>query len=185
MGWTYYRTTKEDLIKDLTSETNTSKTIAHSLVGKHLWCVHERKTASESFGIAAGFRYICLYLLDFGGGECGYKDIDETMGPYECDCPLRFLDLAPPSGKSYSNEFRQRVREHHRKRRDAGKLEPGQAVTLYGKEYKLIRKSKSSWVGIHNGLEYKITPKHFPNIIITPQQPAPANVRKLPFIQAA
>src|SRR3546814_2261595 len=38
----------------------------------------------------------------------GYKDMDETMGPCEADCPARILDLLTPTDKEYAREWRAR-----------------------------------------------------------------------------
>lgn len=56
-----------------------------------------------------------------------YKDMDETMGPYECDCPLRFLDgLSPADG--YAEGWRERVREWNAARKPAPKV--GQRIVF-------------------------------------------------------
>lgn len=39
-----------------------------------------------------------------------YKDIDETMGPYDCKCPKGILDLLTPTDNEYANDWRERCR---------------------------------------------------------------------------
>ena len=56
-------------------------------------------------------RWICVYLLqrDRGYGW-GYKDIEESMGPVEDECPVSYLDQADPATSQNAIEWRARVR---------------------------------------------------------------------------
>jgi hypothetical protein len=68
----------------------------------------------------------------------GYKEMDESVGPYECDCPDRIMRLLSPiediPSPSYAAEWRARVAA--RKTADAElrtkrkQLRPGSIVTL-------------------------------------------------------
>jgi hypothetical protein len=49
-----------------------------------------------------------VWLLDYTRGQMGYKDIDENMGPCECDCPERILKLLTPTDYEYARNWRQR-----------------------------------------------------------------------------
>ena len=40
----------------------------------------------------------------------GYKDMDETMGPCEVECPPAILDLLTPTDSEYANEWRKACR---------------------------------------------------------------------------
>ena len=40
------------------------------------------------------------------------KDIDESMGPVRCDCPLEWLDRAPQALGPFASQWRERVRDH-------------------------------------------------------------------------
>jgi hypothetical protein len=44
------------------------------------------------------------------GHVFGYKDMDETMGPCELDCPAAILDLLTPTDSTWANEWRQSCR---------------------------------------------------------------------------
>lgn len=49
----------------------------------------------------------------------GYKDMDESMGPYVYDCPLDILNLATdPAPCGTAAEWREEVRRYWRKRRE-------------------------------------------------------------------
>jgi hypothetical protein len=53
-----------------------------------------------------------IFLLDYrpNDRDCdtGYKDMDETMGPYESECPERILQLLTPTTHEHSLAWRQR-----------------------------------------------------------------------------
>jgi hypothetical protein len=38
--------------------------------------------------------------------------MDESMGPYECDCPAEILDLPPPTDAQHALQWRARCREN-------------------------------------------------------------------------
>lgn len=42
-----------------------------------------------------------------------YKDMCESMGPYECDCPKSILDLLSPTDNENANEWRKACYERH------------------------------------------------------------------------
>jgi hypothetical protein len=51
------------------------------------------------------------------GYDFGYKDIDESMGPNKCDCPLRILRSASPykpDAKGYGPQWREKCFAHHK-----------------------------------------------------------------------
>lgn len=59
------------------------------------------------------FAVVCLvnYNLRAADGYVfGYKDMDETMGPYEIGCPEDILDLLTPTDSAYAKDWRARCR---------------------------------------------------------------------------
>lgn len=131
MGWTFCPTqTLPDLIaerlreKRWTSEDGRNfndKVIASSKRGNNLWYVVER-TVNDG----EPYRFIALDLLAYDRHHgAGYKDLCESMGPSEKNCPLKFFDLVPVPDGEYGKGWRERVREWHssstaeRKRRAA------------------------------------------------------------------
>lgn len=83
-----------------------------------LWAVFEHRdwTGNQE-------RWICAFAMDCKGNVrdlgWGYKPVEESMGPYQLSCPLGYLDLAQPMPvfSGYAPEWRDRVREHHAKRK--------------------------------------------------------------------
>lgn len=87
----------------------THETVKHCLVGPNLWTVLEVKRDG-----VLDCRTVVLYLLQKAGRGmgAGYKDVEESMGPYEVNCPLSYLDdLTAPD--SYAAEWRDRCRAYH------------------------------------------------------------------------
>lgn len=59
------------------------------------------------------FAVVCLVKWnprDKEGMVFGYKDMDETMGPHESECPVQILDLLTPTTRPYAVEWRARCR---------------------------------------------------------------------------
>ena len=56
---------------------------------------------------------VCLVRYnpcDREGYVFGYKDMDETMGPCEAECPIAILDLLTPTGNEHAVAWRARCR---------------------------------------------------------------------------
>lgn len=74
--------------------------------------------AVERYNNYTGFRdvgaVVCLTCgrTRWDGTAWGYKDMDETMGPYSYDCPAAILDMLSPTDNPTSNGWRQACREH-------------------------------------------------------------------------
>lgn len=54
---------------------------------------------------------VCLVKFCRGEYNFGYKDMDETMGPYVYRCPKRILDKLTPTDDKNANEWRAACRE--------------------------------------------------------------------------
>lgn len=66
---------------------------------------------------------------DKEGLTLGWKEMDESMGPCEAECPLAILDLLdPPDEDSHAKDWRERVRAYHAKRKARPK--PGDIVVF-------------------------------------------------------
>lgn len=126
MGWTTcIGYDKERLIKDRLRIKDrlydneqggiTWKVLAHSLRGNNLWYVVERTEHGE--GYKKTYRFIALDLIGYDpyGKGWGYKDLCESMGPTQKNCPLKFLDMVPvPCDSGYAQQWREQVRAWHK-----------------------------------------------------------------------
>jgi hypothetical protein len=52
----------------------------------------------------------------------GYKDLDESMGPYYFSCPLKYLDMVPIDRYGGNAEWRAGVVAYHERQREKQKL---------------------------------------------------------------
>lgn len=139
MGWTFGWDSKAELVDYIKKQYDQPgdshhKILRASLVGNNLWMAMEIvKPFGEGYEV--GNRWIALYLLKgdrvqgYNGPQWGYKDLEESMGPNEVNCPLYILDMVPDPGWTYdSTPWRDQVREYHRKKNR--RFTPGQHVYL-------------------------------------------------------
>jgi hypothetical protein len=79
----------------------------------------------------AVFAIVCLVRWnprDKEGLVFGYKDMDETMGPCEAECPARILELLTPTDSEHARAWRERCRANIARR--ARKLPDGARIRL-------------------------------------------------------
>jgi len=123
MGWLFLHEcrTKADvrdhLLKDLSrsDERAERRVLKHCTVGNHLWLAFECVPTDPA---NKPIRVVILALLAKDQGRWGYKDMDETMGPYYFDCPKSVIKAAGPTDNEHALKWRAQVDEHH-KRKDA------------------------------------------------------------------
>ena len=177
MGWLFkHGQTRHDLIEELTAPQKnehgrTWKTVKRAAVGNDLWAVIEHAHPDGKTE-----RFIVLFKLAKSGDGWGYKDIEESMGPYEHDCPISFFDLAPlaDDDKSYARDWRERVRQAHARRNQ--KLTVGQTVKLTNGQTVRISKLKPLLAqDTTSGRLYRI-----PRKMLTLPEPEPARVNEQP-----
>ena len=113
----------------------TSKVLRSALVGMRVYYAaieHVRHEKSERIVFAA----VCLVSYnprDREGYIFGYKDMDETVGPNESDCPEAILDLLTPTEYPHAQAWRIRCRENAAARRALSSKpspRPGQTIVF-------------------------------------------------------
>ena len=137
MGWLFHTTDygKKAFIEERTGNSthgdNKWECLAHSLKGNHLWKVIRYTNLAKNE--VRTFVALDLIAKERNGGW-GYKDMDESAGPYYVDCPLKFLNMSdePTAEYQYAVEWRKKVREHHANKNSTSKvtLEGGMKVKL-------------------------------------------------------
>jgi len=140
MGWTYpHGVNRKQLIAQRVEgwERETGEMLVKSTCLKHcfrggafsgvLWSVWERTFTNEDKEVQPTERWIQCDLLRCDQGSWGYKDMEESMGPYYFSCPLGYLQLVPLERYGGNNEWREQVVEHHRRRADKRK---GRAIII-------------------------------------------------------
>ena len=68
--------------------------------GKHVWMLLKHKEQPS---------FVCLFKLSSYGGDWGYKDVDESMGPAQWDCPVSLIQQADPPTTQYATDWRNEV----------------------------------------------------------------------------
>lgn len=143
MGWLYMQSLKGhagprqylDAQFTFARPEATSKVLRSALVGMRVYYA-----AVEQIRVAAGegevWAAICLVRYnprDPEGYIFGYKSMEESMGPHECECPKSILDLLTPTDAEYARQWRARCLEAAAARRArAAKPKPraGQVIVF-------------------------------------------------------
>jgi hypothetical protein len=105
------------------------KVIASSCLQNRVWYA-----AAQIMTDGVGGDVVALICLvrwnprDKEGMIFGYKDMDETMGPHEAECPARILDLLTPTDREYALAWRAKCRANLARR--GRKLENGDRIRL-------------------------------------------------------
>lgn len=118
MGWLFMRdmgghaTPRAYLDNQFTYEREHHRltVLASSMVRSTYYAACERLEAN---GDRQVFAIICLTKTSTGardGCTFGYKDMDETVGPYESDCPAAILDELTETEYPHAIEWRARCR---------------------------------------------------------------------------
>lgn len=187
MGWLYGWRKKADIIErrimphewDGNDGARIKDTvIAHCYRGGTFsgvfYAVHERTTKRK--GKTETERWLEVTLMKCIGGDWGYKDMEESMGPCEVSCPLGYLEMVPEPkcapdcpteghGHVWARNWRERVRAYHAERGAATAkvkaLTKGQIVQL--KEgcspRELVIVSTKPLIGESGGRQYRFKAK--------------------------
>jgi hypothetical protein len=122
MGWSYTYTTEkaEDYVRrELSWPESRYEIVANR--GAKYWLMREKETGRLTAVVA---------LVRKSRGEIGTKIMGEDVGPADYGYPLAFLDRLSEAPNEYAAEWRQKVREHHAKKKAAPKLAPGDTIRV-------------------------------------------------------
>lgn len=103
----------------------------HAYVGKPHFAAASCGTGGNTVcyravrNLETGETWALIILLRKEDGAVCYKDMDETMGPAESECPNRILDLLTPTEHEYAQEWRARCRRHNARIAAARSLKDG------------------------------------------------------------
>ena len=114
------------------------KSVMHG--GTYYAAVRRTRPDGETYVFGA----VCLTHVDMNDWfNFSYKDMDESVGPYNYDCPPSILDMLSPTEKEYALEWRRRCRERAESKRRLEKLPVGAAIEFEycGRSYKLEKRS--------------------------------------------
>ena len=176
MGWLFSSNwpTRASLREHLVNG-NGVKTLKSCWVGNNLWAVQEGTKADGSV-----IRFVCLYLCRWHGKDLdgwGYKDVDETMGPYQNSCPVSYIELVEAHEREHGYETGQYAvewRENVRKTASAKKLvlTDRQRIMIHGNEYVVGERRKGGTYFIFGqGTQYHLPKRMFKHVLIATQDP--------------
>lgn len=195
MGWLFTEgQTKEELVRRVTREWGndsedsygnkihiSGKCLEQALRGNHLWTVWEiaETPIQDSKAENKTGRYIALHLIKKEKGYgYGYKDMDESCGPYAYDCPLKFLDMVPVPDSKHAAGWREKVRAYHQEKagraKKRAKIGVGSQLVLVDglsvngaalKELTVVFAAPRQIVGVTStGMRVKIAPRYIQEI---------------------
>lgn len=131
MGWTYTHKPQGQTIRDfLESELWSSDKF------KVLECtVVKMKTAYLAIETTRDNKrevFAAVCLLNYAPKDYhnfGYKDMDESMGPCEAECPEKILNLLTPAESKWAIEWRERCRQNIARAKEVkDRLKPGTVI---------------------------------------------------------
>ncbi len=145
MGWSFHSgSNRREMIEYLTREIKRDngsvfRTVAQCCKGTVLYTVQENESADGDKS-----RFVCVYMLQNGGYEgWGYKDVDETMGPYQLTCPPKYFEIAGPTDSKTAQEWRDKCLAAAAVRKVKGSVKVGDTI-VFGN----VRIGKDSMAGV-------------------------------------
>lgn len=122
MGWTFYNSRGRDVVEILKTDVvgDYHRWIDHEMVGTTVYAVLERNPERDTWGPNrtyvpdpdGKYRFIAVFLTTGSGRSFGYKDMTESMGPYNYECPRRLIEQASPlqdgPASAWAREWRER-----------------------------------------------------------------------------
>ena len=136
MGWTFQekpRDVRAELNRQLTwtNETGARRVLDSAIVNRTEYYAAVEHVTPEGKRIV----WAAVFMLKFvpratDGYTFGYKDMDETCGPYAWRCPVRILDLLTETDHEYTNSWRAKCREYHARRAALPKLAEGMRLRV-------------------------------------------------------
>jgi hypothetical protein len=123
MGWTGLHIekgeTKNYLISNFTHET--ARVIGYARKLNTVYMAVENTKTKQVFGAVILLRYVRRDHYNLA-----YKDMDESMGPNEADCPENILNmLTEPAINDYAKKWRERCRQNLARKKNRPKIVAG------------------------------------------------------------
>lgn len=126
MGWTsynanYYKNGKVDRVAEIKShfeQNENYNVLKASSVGSTIYLAVERIVNEEKVVFAAVY-LTSINMKDYY--NFSYKDMDETVGPCQRECPESILKLLTPTDNELANEWRNDCWENVRKKKEKKK----------------------------------------------------------------
>jgi len=105
MGWTFTHKPKGSIKKFFEKEFNSDTCKVVDCKVKNFVAYIAYQTPKAIIALVCLLKYQRNDYFNFG-----YKDMDETMGPYYYDCPVSILNQLTPIGSELANKWRNKCR---------------------------------------------------------------------------
>lgn len=118
--------------------------------------------AVEKIELATGIRevFAVVILLSYYKNQdynFGYKDMDETMGPVQSECPARILSLLTETKNEYAKEWRQRCWDRINMKKNRPKIVKNNVLKYGGKEYTVLETlGRRGYSVVCEGIQYRM-----------------------------
>lgn len=183
MGWLFSSNwgSRAEMIRHLTRPERFGekfKLLRSCPVGNNHWYLVNKVATDRNF--------IGLDLMKGGTKEYpgwGYKDLDESVGPSEVNCPLSLLrDAGLPEEVGDTIEWRARVRKYHADRKARPAPQAGMLVTLGPTQYRLVEPylPRQGWVvsRLSDGAQMRMSSAQLGRALAALVRPGPVSVFK-------
>jgi hypothetical protein len=160
MGWLSFRNTgKQAVVRQI--KLDYDAITQWSLVGNNLWGLYtvSQKDVDYNPNNVLGQKVILLFRLEYFKNDkgYGYKDMCESMHPYQYNCPLKFLKEATVT----CQEWRDNVVKFHenasKTRKRAANLMIGDIIQLRNSYVAVVKVvSVKPLLGVASGIVYRI-----------------------------
>lgn len=117
----------------------------------------EQKNVSTGEIVVFAVIILCRFGRWPGGGNFGWKDMDETAGPNEDDCPESILKLLTPTSNNYANNWRRRCWAKINAKKARPKIQVGTRLQYGNTIYTVIEKLGRRGYIVTGGYRMKIS----------------------------
>lgn len=165
MGWTFTHRPKGQSTKQF-FEGEFNYTKEDGSYGKVVDCKAHLDTAYIAYEvkrlneIPVVMAVVCLTKYVKHAYNFGYKDMDETTGPYAYDCPKAILDKLTPTTNESALKWRESCKTKLAKNEEAKKLKVGDKVALRGEIFTLLERKKAWWLAALGGVTYRVSDRY-------------------------
>ena len=143
MGWTEYHAThykngkvdrkaEMDATYNWEDDNRKIEVLKSAMVGSTYYAAV--KSLNKTNGYECVTAAVCLTSTNANDYfNFAYKDMDETCGPYKCDCPKGILELLTPTDNQYALEWRKACYDNLEKKKNPnrlGKLSVGTTIKV-------------------------------------------------------
>lgn len=141
-----------------TSDTHNYRVLKSALKNRTTYyaAIEQRNIATGEVKVFA-MVILCRFGKWPGGHNFGWKDMDETAGPFEDDCPESILKLLTPTSNDSANNWRNRCWANINDKKARPKIEVGTRLSYGGSTYTVEQKLGRRGYTVTGGYRMKLS----------------------------